>query len=134
MAARYLGCSEYGYWEKISDVWALVDRDDIPFHHKAVLAMTFDRCYVKKEHYGIAAKCLQKYLLDFPVVSGYANHWTRIYDIFSLDPDYTAIGFWMTSVSENPFIGNWNEEKDDYDQPDWSKFWSLFDEFKSEIN
>ncbi|MEX6314994.1 hypothetical protein AB6G19_16110 [Providencia manganoxydans] len=37
----------------------------------------------------------------------------------------------MTSVTENPFKGDWNEEIDDYDQPAWSKFWSLFDAFKS---
>ncbi|WP_168697659.1 hypothetical protein [Providencia sp. MGF014] len=134
LAVRYLGCSPYSYFNCIESVWGLVDRIDMPFHHRAVLAMTFDNCYIKKEHYGIAAECLQKYLVDFPPEPNTVNHWTRIYEILSLDPMYPAIGFWMTSVSENPFQGNWNEEIGDYDQPVWSKFWSVFDEFKPEIN
>ncbi|MEX6205063.1 hypothetical protein AB6G29_23875 [Providencia hangzhouensis] len=107
----YLGCSPYSYSNRIESVWGLVDRIDIPFHLRAILAMTFDNCYIKKEHYGIAAECLQKYLVDFPPEPNTVNHWTRIYEVLSLYSIYPAIGFWMTSVAENPFQGDWNEEE-----------------------
>ena len=38
------------------------------------------------------------------------------------------IGLWLTSVCENPFLGEWDEEIEDYKQPDWSRYWSLFDD------
>ncbi|WP_377286203.1 hypothetical protein [Raoultella ornithinolytica] len=92
--------------------------------------MTYDRMYVKAEHYKLAADCIRKYLNDFPVNEKYVNHWPRIAEIFESCPDCPAIGLWLTSVCENPFMGLWDEELQDYGQPDWSRYWSLFDDLE----
>lgn len=127
MAIKYLNLESHQYMMKIDELWPLANRIDIPYHHRAVLAMTYARMYVKSEHYKLAADCIRKYLADFPENDKYVNHWPRIAEIFESNPDCPAIGLWLTSVSENLFLGEWVEENDDYSQPDWSRFWSLFD-------
>ncbi|HBY7665176.1 TPA: hypothetical protein QH938_002511 [Klebsiella pneumoniae subsp. pneumoniae] len=124
MANRYLGRS---YWSCIDELWPLAKRQDIPYHHRAVLAMTYDRMYVLREHYPRAAESIRHYLADFPVDEGKVNHWPFLAELFESNPDCPAIGLWCTSVCENPFRGEWNEDEEDYEQPDWSRYWSLFD-------
>ncbi|EEN1949906.1 hypothetical protein C4O04_05105 [Salmonella enterica subsp. enterica serovar Poona] len=124
MAKRYFGKS---WWSCMDTLWLFARRQDIPFEHRAVLAMTYDRMYVKREHYELAAQCIRQYLAQFPTNDGRVNHWPRIAEIFESNPDCPAIGLWCTSACENPFSGEWNDELGDYGQPDWSRFWSLFD-------
>lgn len=128
MAMKYLGLPAHQYMMKIDSLWPLANRLDIPYHHRAVLAMTFDRMYVKQEHYALAAGCIRKYLSDFPDDDKYVNHWPRIAEIFESPPECPAIGLWLTSVCENPFLGEWDDDAEDYKQPDWSRYWSLFDD------
>lgn len=128
MAMKYLGLQAHQYMMKIDSLWPLANRLDIPYHHRAVLAMTYDRMYVKQEHYALAADCIRKYLTDFPADDKYVNHWPRIAEIFESSPECPAIGLWLTSVCENPFLGEWDEDTEDYKQPDWSRYWSLFDD------
>lgn len=129
MCIRYLpDGARSSYIFRGNELWPLVNRSDIPYHQRAVLAMTYDNMIVKREHYAKAAECIRKYLADFPDNAEYVNHWPRIAEIFEGNPDYPAIGLWLTSVCENPFAGEWNDEADEYDQPDWSKYWSLFDD------
>ncbi|MFD2021173.1 hypothetical protein ACFSKS_04750 [Pseudocitrobacter faecalis] len=124
MAKRYLNGS---FWSCADKLWPLAKRQDIPFHHRAVLAMTYDRMYVLREHYARAAESIRHYLADFPVDDERVNHWPFLAELFDSNPDCPAIGLWCTSVCENPFSGEWNEDADDYDQPDWSKYWSVFE-------
>ncbi|WP_447841860.1 hypothetical protein [Enterobacter hormaechei] len=81
MAMKYLGLPAHQYMMKIDSLWPLANRLDIPYHHRAVLAMTYDRMYVKQEHYALAADCIRKYLTDFPADDKYVNHWPRIAEI-----------------------------------------------------
>lgn len=127
MAMRYLGTERHHYHSVIDNVWPLPKNLDIPEHHRAVLAMTYDNMVVMREDYSRAAQCIRQYLDDFPVDVRYVNHWPRIAEIFESNPDCPAIGLHLTSVCEGPFAGEWNEETDEYDQPDWSKFWSVFE-------
>lgn len=127
MAMRYLHLPAHAYTSKIDGLWPLPMRTDIPFHHRAVLAMTYDRMYVVRENYARAADCIRQYLKDFPADDRYVNHWPRIAEVFESNPECPAIGLWLTSVCENPFRGEWNEDQDEYDQPDWSKYWNVFD-------
>ena len=124
---------KYDSWMMDLDgrLWKLWDREDIPRHHRAVLGLTFDRAYVLKKDYAQAAADIRQFLEDFPVASGHANHWPRIAALFESDPEFPAIGFRWTSVSEDTFHGAWNEEKEEYDPPDWSECWSLYDEPKA---
>ena len=130
MAMKYLGLPAHQYMMEIDSLWPLANSLDIPYHHRAVLAMTYDRMYVKQEHYTLAADCIRKYLTDFPADDKYVNHWPRIAEIFESSPECPAIGLWLTSVCENPFLGEWDEENEDYKQPDWSRYWSLFDDLE----
>lgn len=127
MAVRYLGMARNAYNWEIDKIWPLPKRKDIPEHNRAVLAMTYDNMIVMREDYSRAAKCIRLYLQDFPVDERYVNHWPRIAEIFEGNPDCAAIGLWLTSVCENPFAGEWNEEADQYEQPDWSKYWNVFE-------
>ncbi|MFQ8717511.1 MAG: hypothetical protein ACLR9W_03775 [Enterobacter hormaechei] len=81
MAMKYLGLPAHQYMMKIDSLWPLANRLDIPYHHRAILAMTYDRMYVKQEHYSLAADCIRKYLTDFPADDKYVNHWPRIAEI-----------------------------------------------------
>lgn len=132
MAMHHLSCKEHGYFSRIDEVWPLYKRQDIPLHQRAVLTMTYDNAIVKKENYAEAALHIRKYLEDFPPHENYVNHWPRIAEIFESNPDCSAIGFWLTSVCENPFVGEWNEDDDDYDKPDWDKFWSVYESLGQE--
>lgn len=125
---------EYDSWMMDCDgrLWKLWDREDIPRHQRAVLGLTFDKAYVLKKDYTQAAADIRQFLEDFPVASRHANHWPHIVALFESDPAFPAIGFRWTSVSEDTFQGPWNEEKEDHDPLDWSKCWSLYDEFDPE--
>ncbi|AIJ07022.1 MULTISPECIES: hypothetical protein [Edwardsiella] len=127
MAVRYLGMARNSYTWEIDKVWPLPKRMDIPEHNRAVLAMTYDNMIVVREDYARAAQCIRQYLIDFPADERYVNHWPRIAEIFESNPESPAIGLWLTSVCENPFTGEWNEDADEYDQPDWSKYWNVFE-------
>ena len=62
MAIRYLRTAPHGYMACIDKLWPLANREDIPLHHRAVLAMTYDRMYILKEHYSRAAEYIRLYL------------------------------------------------------------------------
>ena len=123
---HYLGMTEYEFFSRSEEIWPLYKRPDMPRHHRAVLMMSYDNAVVAKEHYAQAAKDIRAFLADFPPNPEHANHWAGIALIFERNPDCPAIGFWMTSVSENPFEGPWNDEREAHDEPDWSQFWSTY--------
>lgn len=98
-----------------------------PEHHTVMMYMTADRAYVLREHFHEAAAHIRAFLSEFPSDSKRVNHWPEIADIFDSNPDVPAIGFYMTSVSENPFYGPWNEAIEDRDQFDWTTAFSVYD-------
>ncbi|MEI7296662.1 hypothetical protein WCQ02_31350 [Paraburkholderia tropica] len=111
--------SEYMF--RNEELWPLWKRMDIPKQLRAVLLMTYDNAYVAREFYARAAADIREFIVDFGLPEH--THWPRIAAIFESNPDCPAIGFRWTSVCEDPFNGEWNEEIEDYDQPDWSKKW-----------
>lgn len=123
----YLGLDDYGYSRRADEIWPLYKRADMPEHHRTVLLMTYDNALVAKPYYKQAAEDIRAFIEDFPPRPGYANHWASIADIFASDPDCPAIGFRMTSVTGDPFKGSWNEDNCDYDMPDWSVFWDVYE-------
>lgn len=126
IAKHYLGLKDLEYIFHDEAVWPLYKRADMPSHHRNVLLMTYDRAMVLKPNYKQAAADIRAFLADFPVNLDRVNHWPSIADLFDSDPDCPAIGFYMTSVGEDPFVGDWNEEAEDYDAPDWSQFWDVY--------
>lgn len=130
MCKKYQGSKDNMYFidGTLDLLWPRWKDLSIPKHHRAVLMMTYDRAYVSKKDYGMAAEDIRKFIEDFPKESGRVNHWTRIMEIYNSDPDIPAIGLYCTSVSEDPFNGSWNEEKEEYDQPDWDQCFDIYEE------
>lgn len=87
--------------------------------------MTYDDALIMQKDYKRAAFNIRRFLHDFPPAHGYANHWGRIATLVDNAPS-PAIGFWMTSVANNPFEGEWNEEAEGTDPPDWGKYWDVY--------
>ena len=130
MCKKYYGTNDHTYMfdGTLDKLWPRWKDLSIPEHQRAVLMMTYDRAYVAKKDYARAAADIKKFFQDFPANSEYVNHWPKIQAIFESNPDIPGIGLYCTSVSEDPFQGEWNEEKEEYDQPDWSKVFSVYDE------
>jgi len=105
-------------------LWRLWEREDIPLHQRSVLVMTFDRAYIERRDYDRAARDIELFLADFPP-NGAVNHWPRIAAILRSDPA-PAVGFHMTSVTEDPFEGPWNEEREEHGPTDWSRCFSVY--------
>ena len=126
MAKRYLGLKDYEYSRYCDELWPIYKRADMPAHHRAVLMMTYDDAIVMKANYKQAASDIREFLADFPGRDGYVSHWPRIADLFESEPECPAIGFHMTSVSEDPFQGSYNEETEEYDAPDWDRYWDTY--------
>ena len=120
MSARYCGREEMAALSNIEKLWPLWKRLDIKKSHRAVLLMTYDDHYVGRENYTRAAADIRAFLADFSFHPNRVNHWLRIAEIFETNPDCPAIGFQWTSVGDNPWSGEWNEEKEEYEQPDWA--------------
>lgn len=133
MAQRYIPeCdSRFAYNWHAEKLWPLYRRMDIPRHQRAVLTMTYDNAYIAKANYQQAAADIRAWLKDFPQDGGYVNHWPYIAHLLDSDPDYPAMAFHWTSVCEDPYHGTWNEEKEDYDAPDWSKYWEVYEKLDS---
>jgi hypothetical protein len=113
-------------------LWSLWKRSDIPPFLRTILVMTFDRAYVSKKNYLRASQDIRNFLNIYNNTD-VVNHWNPIAAFFESDPDYPAIGFWMTSVSENPFDGNWNEKKGEYDSPDWNNCYDVYNLLENKI-
>lgn len=127
MCQHWLGWMEFGYWGCIERLGSLYRRRDIPEHQRAVLMMTYDRAYVVRRDYARAAQDIHKFLADFPQDTNRVNHWPRLAEIFEANPEIPALGLYCTSVGDNPFAGAWNEEKGDYDPPNWEDCLSIYD-------
>lgn len=112
------------YMFRTEELWPLWKRMDIPKHHRAVLAMTYDNAYVGREHYMRAAADIRGFIANFEIPEH--THWAKIAKIFESNPNCPAIGFNWTSVNEDPFQGPYNEETEDYDQPDWECKWEMY--------
>lgn len=131
MASRYLGVTKaYDHprkgWMQLGDeLWDLWKRKDIAKSHRLVFMLTFDRAYVARVDYQRMAEAIRNFLKEFPPASGTTNHWDRIATLLETDPDIPGIGLYCTSVSEDPFLGSWNEEKEDYDPPNWDEIYDL---------
>jgi len=130
MCRKYLGADEHRYMfdSTLDKLWPLWKESTISKHQRAVLMMTYSRAYILKKDYSRAAQDIRKFLSDFLVPANNVNHWPRIAEFYESNPDIPAIGLWVTSLSENPFQGEWNEEKGDYDQIDWTQAYDLYEQ------
>ena len=121
MAQTYLNLPPFHYSFHIDKLWPLWKDLSIPEHLRAVLGMTYDNTIIEKQDFARAVADIKKFLEDFPVNHKYENHWPEIQKVFESN-------HW-TSVTENPFEGDWNEEEDKYEPLNWKKYWSMYHKF-----
>jgi hypothetical protein len=122
---KYLG--DMHAWRPGDDLWPLWKDDRLPKHQRAVLAMTYDNVMIMKADYAEAASDIRAWLVDFPAEQNSSNHWDAIATIFETSPDCPAIGFHQTSVTADPWRGDWDDDAEVYGPPAWEKAWSLYD-------
>jgi hypothetical protein len=136
LSNRYLGTTvsydggNGGWMQRLDELWLLWKRWDIPQEYRLVLMLTFDRAYVAKRHYARMFMAIDRFLTDFPPKSGTVNHWRRIMHVLHVQDGMDGvpgIGLYCTSVSEDPFQGAWNEEREDYDPLDWDTVFEICD-------
>ena len=111
-----------GSLEKLEDRW---DDTSIPEYHRAVFLLTCTRAYVVRKDYARMAKDIGLFLADFYIPEK-INHLPAIKAILEGDPDCPAIGLYCRSVVEDPWDGEWNEEKEAYDSLDWSTTFNIY--------
>jgi hypothetical protein len=114
--------------EKLQKLWDLATDDRLPAYQRAVLLMTFDLAYILAADYLRAAADIRLFLKDFPDQNGerrILNHWPDIARILET-ATCPAIGFYMTSVTPDPWIGPYNEETDTSRPFDWSPTFSVY--------
>lgn len=127
MAEQYLGGRSNWLW-KSEELWKLYKREDMQHCMRAVYFMTCDNAYIEKKDYARAAADIREFLRQFPPPGQHINHWPRIAETFESNPDVPAFGLRCTSVAENPWSGEWNDETEEYGPVDWKKAWSVYDE------
>lgn len=127
LSHKYLHLPRHAYFCNIEKLWPLWKNKRIPKCYRAVLLFTFDKIYVRKENYRRIVADIRKFsnVHDKEVVNT-INTWPSIADIIETS-DAPAIGLWCTSVSNNPFSGKWNEEKDEYDPINWDELHEIYD-------
>ena len=126
MAQRYLGASPFAYSEHLDELCKIASTDAAPSAHRAVLIMTFDLAYVRKEHFAQAARDIRTWLSDFRIPSTYANHWPALAALYESDPVYDAIALWQTSVTNNPFEP-YDADEDHRLAPTWDEAYEVYD-------
>jgi hypothetical protein len=123
---KYISAFSWSNQSSFDRLWELWKNKTIPVHQRAVLMFTFDRAYVKKINYARMARHIRAFLADFPNTDGWVCYWEEIASILE-GAESPAIGLYCTSVSDNPFHGRWNEEKEEYDPIDWARCYELYE-------
>lgn len=114
-------------------LWHLARDPKLSVHERAVLAMTFDRSFIAAAHYAKAATDIRKFLEQHPAPVGHANHWPEIAEILSAGLGFPAVGFWMTSVSENLWHGDYDPDRDIFRPYDWSVAEEVYSIINTEV-
>jgi hypothetical protein len=115
----------------------------IPKAHRAVLVLTLERAYVVKKDFLQMARDIEQFLMDFPEDPKLVNHWPTIAFLLRVAAildgiktlegftDIPAVGLHRTSVSPNPFLGPWNDERQEHAPLDWTSAFDLYQQLDS---
>lgn len=105
-------------------LWDLAKRETLPMHERAVHASTFDHAYVRRENFPRFCADLRAFDAAYPSgpkvshLSAWADALEKL--------DAEAIGFYGTSVAENPWM-KYDEAKDESIPVPLSDGWELYD-------
>jgi hypothetical protein len=100
-------------------LWALQRDPRLEHSERVVFCLTFDRFIVLRQDF-------ERLAADIEAVD-LTGHWPRICEILRAERDAPALGFWWTSVADNPLEGPWDEEAEEYGPPDWTTVINVYD-------
>ena len=106
---KYIKAHGYDHWlSKPERLWALAYDPRLADVERTVLVSTFDNCILRRKDFGAFAAMLRKFS-DQHASAGVVNHLPSWADgLGELPEDATAVGWWGTSVCENPW--SWYDE------------------------
>jgi hypothetical protein len=113
-------------------LWDLCRRDDLPMFERAIHMATMDWAIVRREHFTQFCAHLREFEERYPG-SGSISHLQAWADaIEGFGPEIEAVGFWHTSVCDNPWCG-WTDDTDepvtyDLNDPKNDKHFEVYDE------
>lgn len=90
-------------------LWPLAKRSDLPRFERAVHAFTFDRAYVRRDHFPLLVADLRAFVARYPVADRVDHLGAWADAIQALDAE--AVGLYGTSVAENIWW-EYDEDKD----------------------
>ena len=96
---------EYDTWVTSPNdrrLWDLAIREDLPMFERAVHAFTFDRFYVRSEHFGQLASDFRSFVARYPA-GEYVDHLPAWAKWLEENSGVEAVGLYGTSVGENPW-------------------------------
>lgn len=134
MSEKYLGKKGWISYSDNQLLWDLWKNISIPKHHRALHMWTFDRGCIKKNDYRRFANDIWAFMKDCTIPMNQVNHWPAIAKIFESNPDIPAFGLWCTSVSSDPFEGEWDDEKEERKPFDWNLLWDVYEYVDSVTN
>ncbi|WP_313434320.1 hypothetical protein [Novosphingobium sp.] len=103
-------------------LWDLQHDPRLSRAERVVFCLTFTRFYVKSGDFPRLADDITEAFGGTP-----PHHWARLVALLHFQPDVPALGFWWTSVAENPFCGDWDEEREEYAPIDPASMVNVYD-------
>lgn len=117
-------------------LWDLAMRLDIPEELRIVHAATFDHAIIEQKNLARYVECLRKFLkAAAPTAGEYVCHLGRWADFIEEHPNVEAIGFYINSIVENPWVESYNEETGEetpYNLKTGDKHFEVFERYSDE--
>ena len=100
----YLKNGEHDSWmRRQQDLWALQDDARLDESERRVLLSTFDRAIIRRDNFAAFAADLRSFVAKHPVPEDSIDH-LKAWATWIENSEDAAIGFYGTSVAENPFF------------------------------
>lgn len=107
-------------------LWDLAKRKTLPEHERAVHASTFDHAYISQTNFPRFCTNLRTFDQAFPKGQKVSHLQAWADTIEKLDADVEAVGFYGTSVAENPWM-KYDKGKDETVAVPLSEGWEIYD-------
>lgn len=129
VSQKYLGTKPFEYMFCTEKLWPLWKNRSVPKEIRAVLGITYDDAVIEKKHFAQAASDIGFFLDNFKINESHVNHWHAIKALLESEPDCDAVGFYWTSVAEDPFDQHVYDEEDELNEEcsfDFKRYWSVY--------
>jgi hypothetical protein len=122
LAKKYLEDEMAFFREGGKQLWALVDDERLSDAERIVLASTFDHAIIERARFADAAKAFREFS-HYHGTAGNANHLPAIADLLDEWRERPCVGmcFQQTSVSDDPWHGEYDAEAEEYKPFDFER-------------